>query len=239
MISSPLGAAFAAAFTFASITSAGSPITGAIWRQVDNSTNSVTNQSTGLTGDWLTYDLFVTGATGTIVNAINMGFAANPSVEGEFIYLDGTLYQDSLENGFFNPDPADYTSSAALEFDTHFAFDDAPASLLGVVPNSVDLVGPELRGTWFRLPPAADPSSRERIDETGEFWIARFTVSADSIALGGNGSFIQVGITDEGQPSEPTIFVGAPISNALLVPTPASVGVLAVAGIALARRRRL
>lgn len=224
--------------SLASLASAGSPVTGVVWRQVDNSTNTVTSQSTGLAGSWLTYDLFVTGEAGTIINGVNMGYGPNPAVDGEFLYFDGALYQDALGSGFFNPDPADYGSSAALEFDTHFAFDDADVSLLRVIPNSVDLTGSALRGIWFRQPPQNDLGSRETIGESGEFWIARFTISSDSTALGGNGSFITIGITDAGQPSEPTVFVGAPISNALLIPGPSAASLLAMAGLAGVRRRR-
>lgn len=204
------------------------PLTGVGWREVDNSTNTVTGEATGLAGQWRTFDLFLFGEPGTLVNAINMGSASNPVLGPFTILTDGAMYNDSLASGPFAPNPLTYPVSPAAEFDTYLTFQASLADSISVLPGSVDLESSSLRGVWFATPvPGED--WRQSISAQGDFWLLRATVSADATYLGGVGSSIQIGITT----SEPIFDV----PNALLIPAP-GVSWAVCAGLAISVRRR-
>lgn len=209
---------------------------GTIWRQVDNRFSSANGAPTGLAGNWFTYDLFLTGDAGTRVNAINMGYAADPSVHSEYIYINGTVYQHPGNSGHFAPPPIAFPYDPALEFDSYFALGQIPANEMATVGGSVNTSGFAMRGIWFALPGGEQWPAH--IDDSGEMLLMRLTVSSDTTQVGGFSSRIQIGTIIGGDPTEPTVFVSVPVSTLLVIPSPAAAGVFALAGLALARRRR-
>ncbi len=206
------------------------------WRQVDNRFSSANGAPTGLAGDWLTYDLYLTGDVGTRINAINMGYAADPSVHSEYIFINGTVYQHPSNSGHFAPPEIAFPYDAALEFDSYFALGQIPASEMAIVAGSVNMSGFAMRGIWFALPGGADWPAH--IDDSGEMLLMRLTVSDDTTQVGGFSSRIQVGTIISGDPTEPTVFIPVPITPLLIVPTPAAASVFMFAGVTIARRRR-
>lgn len=169
-----------------------------------------------------TLDLyFVAGDQGAAVNGVNMGYAADPLFDPNFLLTNGTVYNHAF-GGDTPPNPALIPAFPALEFDTYLALGDRPVT---TVTNSVDLTGNnngELRATWFTIPPIElDPFERLRL--------LRVTVSDDATFLGGNGSQLEIG------------FVGFERTYAIprsIVPTPASIATLGFASLVAARRRR-
>lgn len=209
---------------------------GTTWRQVDNRFSSANGAPTGLRGAWLTYDLYLTGDAGTRINAINMGYAADPSVHSEYLYINGTVYQHPNNPGHFAPPAIAFPYDAALEFDSYFALGDIPATEMAVVGGSVNTSGLAMRGIWFALPGGAQWPAR--IDDSGEMLLMRLTVSTDTTQIGGFSSRFQIGTIIGGNPTEPTEFISVPVSMLLIVPSPSAAGVFALAGLALMRRRR-
>lgn len=209
---------------------------GTLWRQVDNRFSSANGASTGLAGNWLTYDLYLTGDAGTRINAINMGYAADPSVHSEYLYIDGTVYQHANNPGHFAPPSIAFPYDAALEFDSYLALGEIPASEMAVVAGSVNTSGLAMRGIWFALPGGAQWPAH--IDDSGEMLLMRLTVSTDTTQVGGFSSRLQIGTIIDGDPTEPTEFISVPVSTLLVVPSPSAAGVFALVGLALTRRRR-
>jgi hypothetical protein len=209
-----------------------------VWRQVNNRYNTVTGEATGLHGAFYTFDLFLQGAAGTRINAINMGYVPDPSVHDEYIYQNGNVYENELSSmvhSYFRPHPGIYDVDPAAEFDSFVAIGDAMHTELASV-GSVRLDSNIMRGIWLILPETdAFPAT---IDESGEIRIMRLTVSSDTTVIGGLGSRIQIGTILEGDPATPTEFIPVAVSAFLIVPAPSAAGVFALAGLAIARRRR-
>ena len=210
----------------------------AFWREVDNSVGTYNEQPTGLAGAWRTFDLYVTAPVGSRINGVNMGFAANPSIDNYFLYVDGEIYNDPFVTNGDLPqhEPILTVLPSSAEFDSHVFLHDAGPSNIAFVPQSFDFEGPVLRGVWFSLPNL--PGSPSLVDESGEFRVLRLTVSSDTTQLGGNGSAIQIGLRVGGGAQEPDSLVPLALSPFLLVSTPSTAGFLALAGLVLTRRRR-
>ncbi len=206
------------------------------WRQVNNRYSSATGEETGLHRDFYTFDLFLRGDVGTRINAINMGYAADPDVHNEYIYQNGNVYEHENNPGYFAPNPAIFPYDPASEFDTYLALGDIPALELSTVGNSVRIDSNIMRAIWFAVP--GGEAWPARIDETGEMHLMRLTVSSDTTIIGGLGSRIQIGTVIDGDPSTPTAFIPVAVSSFLIVPSPFTAGAFALAGLALVRRRR-
>jgi hypothetical protein len=207
-----------------------------VWRQVNNRYSSVTGEATGLHGRFYTFDLFLQGDAGTRINAINMGYAADPNVHNEYIYQNGNVYEHENNPGFFGPNPLVFPYDPASEFDTYLALGDIPSQELATVGGSVRLDSNIMRAIWFAVP-GGDlwPAT---IDDSGEMLLMRLTVSSDTTIIGGLGSRIQIGTILEGNPTTPTEFIPVAVSAFAIVPTPSAAGVFALAGLAMIRRRR-
>jgi hypothetical protein len=213
------------------------PFTGVEWVEVDNSSADPASDPAGAAlwnsqPSWRTFDLLLLGTPGAEFNAINMGFGPNPDQEPFYLFTDATAI-------FNYPGPAGGDVQSGFEglfnltrFDTFVDLGGlnpngtAPAQIgtLGMTLSGVQetvngIEGWVIRGTWFEFPP-----NSAALDANGQARLMRITISADATILGGNGSAIQVG-TDEGT------FI-------LLIPAPSSLGILAIAGVAIARRRR-
>ncbi len=210
-----------------------------VWRPVNNRYNTVTGEATGLHGSYYTFDLFLLGDIGTRINAINMGYAADPSLHNEYLYQNGNVYENENSSsffGYFGPDPSIYSYDPAAEFDTYVTIGDVGHTDLSAVGGSMRLDSNIMRGIWFILPGTdAFPSS---IDDSGEIHLMRLTVSSDTTTIGGLGSRIQIGTILEGNPTTPTEFIPVAISSFAIVPSPSVAAVFGLAGVALIRRRR-
>jgi hypothetical protein len=206
------------------------------WRQVDNRFSSASGAATGLAGNWLTYDLYLTGDVGTRINAINMGYAADPSVHSEYIFQNGTVYQHAQNPGYFAPPPGAFPFAPSMEFDSYVGLGDTPSNAITALDESMNLTGFALRGIWFATP--GTPDWPATMGDSGEMFLMRLTVSSDTTQIGGYSSRIQVGTILDGNPAEPTLFISVPVSALLIVPSPSSMGCIALAAIAFTRRRR-
>ncbi len=209
-----------------------------VWRPVNNRYNTVTGEATGLHGAFYTFDLFLQGDAGTRVNAINMGYVPDPSVHNEYIYQNGNVYENEMSStlfGAFRPHQGVFDIDPAAEFDSYVAIGDAMHSELASV-GSVRLDSNIMRGIWFIVPETdAFPAT---IDDSGEIHLMRLTVSSDTTIIGGLGSRIQIGTILDGDPTTPTQFIPVAVSAFLIVPSPSAGGVLALAGLAIIRRKR-
>ncbi|MGP1309516.1 MAG: hypothetical protein ACTS27_04885 [Phycisphaerales bacterium] len=206
------------------------------WRQVDNRFSSATGQPTGLAGNFITFDLFLAGDPGTRVNAINMGYDADPSLHPEYLYHNGNVFHDEHNPGYFGMDPTGFPYYPTAEFDTYVAMGDTRAGAMSVIEPAMDLDSNLMRGIWFLNP--GNPEFPYTIDESGEMLIMRLTVSSDTTQIGGLNSMIQVGTLLNGNPTEPSLFISVPIVAQLVVPAPAAAGVLALGALVAVRRRR-
>jgi hypothetical protein len=208
-----------------------------VWRPVNNRYSTVTGEATGLHGSYYTFDLFLRGDAGTRINAINMGYAADPSVHNEYVYHDGdNVYEHDEGHGWFAPNPLVFPYAAAAEFDTYVTIGDVAPLELAAVGGSMRLDHNIMRGIWFIVPGGDGfPAS---IDESGELRIMRLTVSTDTTIVGGVGSRIQVGTIIDGNPTEPNVLVPVQVSELFVIPAPSAAGVLTLGGLALTRRRR-
>lgn len=211
---------------------------GTVWKPVDNRYSSATGAATGLAGHWSTFDLYLTGDAGTRVNAVNMGYNADPSVHDEYIFQNGTVYEHATNPGYFAPPSNVFPFDPAIEFDTYVGIGAVPSALMATVGGSMNLTGLALRGIWFAVP--GDAQWPPRIDESGEIFLMRLTVSNDTTQLGGIGSHIEIGTVLNGDPTTPTVYVTVPIAAYAVVAPAAWSGapLLLLSGFAAARRRR-
>ncbi|MGD9691335.1 MAG: hypothetical protein AB7G17_00670 [Phycisphaerales bacterium] len=209
---------------------ASAAITGVEWRQVNNATNPINGSAPGSdviagalwnSASWQTWDLYITGAQGDLVNALDVGG-------------DGGPFSIKVSGGVFNhPAGADTRSFAtegifaAMPFDTFATFGGNATTngTFGGFAGPVNLTGAngELRFTSFA--PAGSPAA---LGANG-LWVLRvsYNAAADGV-LGGNGSRVQVGL-----PGGATLAFDVPA-----VPAPGSVALMSVAGLAGLRRRR-
>lgn len=210
----------------------------AFWREVDNSVGTYNEQPTGLAASWRTFDLYVTAPVGSRIQAVNMGYAADPTVDSYFLYVDGDIYNDPFVTYGDLPqhEPILTVLPSSAEFDSHVFLHDAAPNSISFVPQSFNFEGPELRGVWYSIP--NQPGSPSLVDESGEFRILRLTVSSDTTQLGGNGSAIQLGLRVSGDAQTPDSLIPLALSPFLIVPTPPTAGFIAIAGLMLTRRRR-
>jgi hypothetical protein len=217
---------------------------GLQWVQIDNSSADPSSDPGGAAAwngrDWYTYDLLLTGVAGTEFNAVNLGFAPNPGQEPYYLFTTsdaifnypppgGGDVQSGFE-GFFNLTRFDsYVDLGSLNPDGA-----APGQIgtLGVDLNGVTgsmngLDGRFIRGTWFEFPP-----NSATLDANGEARLLRITLAANPVGatlLGGNGSALFIGTNEGGQFLDIT---------AIYFPSPGTAGVLTIAGVVAARRRR-
>lgn len=155
--------------------------TGAHWVAVDNSTNPVTGEVTGLCGLWRTYDLFVDLVPGDVVGGISFGIVAGNtglSTDGDFFQTPAPFGSDSvIQNESLAAD------SLTAPFDTAVAMNDEPLSFAA----AMDWDAAGVSGAWF---------SSNQGQVGGPLFVGRFTVPIESAYLGGQ-IFVS-GVTPEG-----------------------------------------
>lgn len=204
--------------------------TGYHWEAVDNCTNPVTGEFTGMAGLWKTYDLFVDLEPGDVVGAVSMGIGdSGISTDGQFFQTPPPFGSDSV---VLNESFAAFSLTAP--FDTAVAMNDEPLSFAA----AMDWNPAGATGAWFS-------ANQNQVGEP--LFVGRFTVSLDALFLGG-----QVFVTGTG----PSGNFGQEIENLPLgvvdigniglaeypfhdcVPAPGAGVVFAMVGLLAARRRR-
>ncbi len=211
---------------------ASAAITGVEWRSVNNAASPYApNLAPGADpvagalwtagGPWQTWDLYVTGAQGDVVNGLSAGGDGGPfsiKVTGPvFNHPVGGDSRNFGTEGFFS----------ALPFDTFATFGGGATTngVFGGFAGSINMTGAngELKFTSFA--PAGAPA----VLGANGLWVLRVTFNAVADGtLGGNGSRVQIG-TAGGQ----VLAFDVP-----QVPAPGAVALVSIAGLAGLRRRR-
>lgn len=210
---------------------ASAAITGVEWRAVSNTASPYPpNAAPGTdavagalwnSAPWQTWDLYITGAQGDLVNAINVGGdggAFSIKVSGPvFNHPAGSDQRSFATEGFF----------PAMPFDTFATFGGGATTngVFGGFAGTTNMTGAngELRFTSFA--PAGSPAA---LGANG-LWVLRVSYNASADAtLGGNGSRVQIGLP------------GGAVAefNVPQVPAPGAMALVGVAGLAGLRRRR-
>lgn len=209
---------------------ASAAITGVEWRAVNNAANPISGAAPGTdfvagaswnSAPWQTWDLYITGAQGDTVNALNVGGDGGAF----FIKVAGAVFNHSA--GADTRSFATEAVFAAMPFDTFATFGGNATTngVFGGFAGTTNLTGAggELRFTSFA--PAGSPA----VLGANGLWVLRvsYNASADG-SLGGNGSRVQVGLAG-----------GAVAAfDVPEVPAPGAAALLGVAGLAGLRRRR-
>lgn len=214
---------------------ANAAVTGLAWRAVDNS--AAANGANGWNSTNKTFDLYVLGAVGDVINGVSAGGDSNPNfginVAGGSVYnhpLGGNTRSTAFE-GFF----------PEIRFDTYACYggslnaggpDGQATQFAGVI----DLIGADGRMQFssFTQPPAA-LTADALAPGGGSIRILRVSVSASTTHLGGvvgtgtATSRVQVGLP------------GGAVADFVLgnaIPAPGAAALFGLAGLAVARRRR-
>lgn len=211
---------------------ASAAITGVEWRSVNNAASpyapnlapgadAVAGALWTATGPWQTWDLYVTGNQGDLVNGLNAGGDG-----GAFsIKVSGPVFNHPV--GGNSRSQATESFFSALPFDTFATFGGTAttAGVFGGFAGTENFTGAngEIRFTSFA--PAGAPAA---LGANG-LWVLRVTFNAVADGtLGGNGSRVQIGL-----PGGNVAAFDVP-----LVPAPGAVALMSVAGLAGLRRRR-
>lgn len=211
---------------------ANAAITGLAWRSVDNS--AAVNGTNGWNSTNKTFDLYVLGAVGDVINGVSAGGDNNPNfginVAGGTVYnhpLGGNTRSFAFE-GFF----------PEIRFDTYACYGgtagaDGQATQFA---GTIDLIGADGRINFssFTQPPAA-LTADALAPGGGSIRVLRVSVSASTTHLGGvvgagsNTSRVQVGLPGG-------VVADFVLGNA--IPAPGAAALFGLAGLAVARRRR-
>jgi hypothetical protein len=189
------------------------------WVEVDN--GGVSDASGADLTNYRTFDLYFNiGAQGALVGGFNMGYALNPSIDDPqpFLETDGRVFNHSV-GGDFEPFADFIIDFPAIEFDTFATFGGMDTS---GIPQSFDLTGDnngELRGVWFT-------AGGMQLGAGERMWALRVTLTDFTYLRG----MIQVGLGPG--------FITVPYFDVPNVPAPGAAGIFALAGLALAPRRR-
>jgi MYXO-CTERM domain-containing protein len=229
---------------------ANAAITGVIWREVSNAASPYPpNAAPGADptpggaawnagGPWRTFDLYVVGLAGDIINGIEAGggsdttFGIRTSGQPVFNHPSGGDARTQAFEAFFS----------SLPFDTFATFGGnattagQSASFAGVTDltgtNQVSGVN-RLRFTSFTQPPIALNADAAVGPGGGSLWVLRVTIKSTVTNLGGTVGG-QLSVVQVGLPGGAVANFNAP--NA--VPTPGALALLGLGGLAVARRKR-
>lgn len=210
--------------------SANATINGVIWRSVNNSSGTGDAFAAGFTpGVSKTFDLFVTGNLGDVVNGLDFGSATT------FIEVDGAVFNHGLgADSRAASEPALAPSFHALPFDTFATFggNAAVVGAFGGFAGAVNMTGAGGKISFTDFAPAGNPAALTAdAGATGgaSLWVLRVSVTGGT-KLGGGSSRVGVGVPGS------VLFFN--VANALAIPTPGAVALFGLAGIAGVRRRR-
>lgn len=213
-------------------------VTGLRWIEVDNTV--VDPSSDPIAGaawlanpaGWRTFDLMVLGGANDRLSAFYIGDSIRPELDDYAIYTDGVVFHHSAGGDLLRPDGPIFDFAPLLQFDTFLTLGDLDEGFANAGPIGIDLTDgiAGLNGGVYTTPPY-----EPRFGSEGMLRVMRLTVSADFNYLGNfrapSGVFSEAAVVFN---------TGLTTSFALpnFIPSPGVAGVLAIAGLVAARRRR-
>lgn len=212
---------------------------GAYLQQVDNSTN-IAGANTGFELLWTTYDLFVALEPGDVVGALDFGVAGpNTGLITDGVFFDGVPFSGET----VGPNIALAILFPDIEYDSAVTINGGCEPVIIVAPTKWNPAG--VTGAWLANAVQLGAGGPNGPDD---MWAARITVSIGATFIGGqmfvagtgpNGDF---GIFGNNLPLgvlnlsiNPGVI--APHTGCI-VPTPGTTSLLAIAALAVMRRRR-